>query len=541
MGVTYAQQAPSGQEVTPVKSKFRLWREDLESVLRADRFDLDDWHQAKEGLPQLETASLRAAQEFVGQPLQDAFFSLYKRQPQLADPLDGGLEPLADLIQRGMETPNWQRLRETSIGDRFAAGVGGMAFVEDVLKALPPKAKKEAQKAREQAQAAQANQGHANNLEALAEMLQGQAGQAGAGEGADPAMAEALADQAAQALAQAANAKGQAQDQVAQAAQALAQFEAEVEANEAQLMAAMNQAAGKANEKAQDAQAAMRGFALAAGGDPQNIDTTMAQAAMKAMQGNPELKQLAEMLGWAKRAARAEWRKSPRGRQKLTGYKVKELAPQDMAPQEWHAMLSDDETQALDWQRRAVDGGVIHRDFEGDEKLGRGELVIVRDESGSMTGGPHALAVALEWALLETARRDNRDFYSVPFSGWGQKHVWAAPKPGQADPQGLLEHLGHFYGGGTDIYPALVMALDLINYKGLRADVLVITDDAFGPAPDEFMARLAEVRDSCPLRVEAVVIGASGRNAEQWADKVTRLDDFLRNRDSIKTALAGVV
>ena len=86
------------------------------------------------------------------------------------------------------------------------------------------------------------------------------------------------------------------------------------------------------------------------------------------------------------------------------------------------------------------------------EKQGRGPLIIVRDESGSMAGAPHAMAVALEWALLEIARRDNRPFYSIPFSGRGQYDVWYA---GDNDAQSLAEHLAHFYNGGTEVVSAV--------------------------------------------------------------------------------------
>ena len=49
-----------------------------------------------------------------------------------------------------MTTPEWQRLRETTIGDQVAAGVGSQAFVEETLAALPEEVKKQA---REQASA----------------------------------------------------------------------------------------------------------------------------------------------------------------------------------------------------------------------------------------------------------------------------------------------------------------------------------------------------------------------------------------------------
>ena len=70
--------------------------------------------------------------------------SLFKSAPRLADPLERGLEPLADLLQRGMATPEWQRLRETTVGDQVAAGVGSQAFVEETLAALPEEMKEQA-------------------------------------------------------------------------------------------------------------------------------------------------------------------------------------------------------------------------------------------------------------------------------------------------------------------------------------------------------------------------------------------------------------
>ena len=79
-----------------------------------------------------------------------------------------------------------------------------------------------------------------------------------------------------------------------------------------------------------------------------------------------------------------------------------------------------DETLDADWLCRAVDSGILHRQYGGREQKGRGPLIVVRDESGSMGGAPHALAVALEWALLEIAIRDKRLFYSIPFSGCDQ-------------------------------------------------------------------------------------------------------------------------
>ena len=116
-----------------------------------------------------------------------------------------------------------------------------------------------------------------------------------------------------------------------------------------------------------------------------------------------------------------------------------------------------------------------------------------------MEGDPHATAVALGWALLEICRRDQRNSYSLPFSGSGQFHVWQAPRSGQPDPQGLLDHLAHFYNGGTEPYRPLLKALGLIADGNLRAHILIITDGAFDEPSDDFLKRVAEVRQPHPL------------------------------------------
>lgn len=513
----------------------RLWRTGLESTLVADRFDLVDWRDASTAIPQIASINARAGREFCGHPVQDGFFSLFKRVPHLADPIPAGLEPLADLIRRGMETPQWERLRETSTGDLVASGVGAVAFVEEVLKSLPEEIKEQAREHAQASQRALEDQRKAQALQDLAEMLRERAGQQNDGEAAAlEAQAEAVSEQASELYAE-------AQAAQEQAAQALANYQAGAEANAPQIQAALNQAAAQAQAQAADASEAARGFALAAGGDPAHIDPATAREAMEALRRNPNLDRLAELLGWARRVARAEWRKSPRARTEMVGYRVHDLRPEGMAPVEWAGLLAGDKTLEADWMRRAADGGIRHRHFEGEQEQGKGPLVIVRDESGSMGGAAHALAVAVEWALLEIARRDGRDFYSIPFSGQGQYAVWQAPRSGQPDGASLLEHLAHFYGGGTEPYRPLAQAVNLVQGADLRADILLITDAVFAVPPREFLERLGQVRQQRPLRIETVVIGADNPAALTFSDRVTCVDDLLRDREQLRGAIGGVV
>lgn len=504
-----------------------LWNKPIVSTLDVDRFDLADWQDIIQAIPKIGQADDRAANDFTGRPVQDAFFALKSADPKFADPISTGLTPLADILRRGMETPEWEQLHETSIGDNVAAGVGAHGFVEGVLRNLPQEVKEQAQKAADAQEKADELGQQADDLLEFAKML---------AEDGKQEQAEALTQQAGDLQASA--------DHFIQQAQTAAEAAAEaIEANAPQIAAACNRAADAANEKAQETSALVKAYSLAAGGDPSHVDPQMAASAMRVLQNNPNLKALAEMLGWAKRTVRAEWRKSPKGHTTLTGYRTHELQPTTMASGEYVAMVSDVEAVNLDWQRRAADSAVSHRHYEGDEQSGRGPLVMVRDESGSISGNSHALAVALEWALLEIARRDKRDFISVPFSGTGQYHIWEAPKQGKGDWASLEAHLSHFYGGGTEPYAPISAAIAEITGSDKKADIQVITDGYFDQPSEEFINQIKAEKSKRPFKVVTVVIGGSygEHNAKQFSDRVINIGNLVQDREKLRQAIADVV
>lgn len=518
----------------------QLWQiKQVESIFQADRFDLQDYMQATAAYPRLAAVNDSAARDFCGQPAQDAFLDLYKADPRPADPCPQALAPLRSLIERGRETPEYGKLRAGSIGDYVSAAVGAEVFVEGVMRALPDELKDAAQQqARAETKASETRQ----RSEAAAEMarllaeIAGEAAQSGALQKATDLQAEATVTeaQAMEAAQEAARWQAKADAAGQQAEQALNDYAP-------QIQAALNNAAARASEQAAESRTLVQGFGLAAGGDSAFVDPDSVRGIMELMRRQPNLQRLAELLGWARQMVRAEWRKSPRGHVKMTGYRAQPLQPSKMASFELARMVSPVEPVRQDWQRRAADNAVQHRHFEGESQEGRGPLVLVRDESWSMSGGSHSLAVALEWALLEIARRDNRDFISIPFSGTGQYEVWRAPKPGKADLPGLLSHLGHFFGGGTEPYQPLQAALAEIEQGKLKADVLLLTDGDFAAPPAGFLRRLAAVKAERPVKVVSVVIGSQNRQVSRFSDKVVFVNDLLADREKLRGVVGEVV
>ena len=60
-----------------------LWRDRIESVIDADRFDLDDWHTAQAALPQLRAQDESAGADFCGHPVQDAFLEYVQKRTSI--------------------------------------------------------------------------------------------------------------------------------------------------------------------------------------------------------------------------------------------------------------------------------------------------------------------------------------------------------------------------------------------------------------------------------------------------------------------------
>lgn len=105
----------------------------------------------------------------------------------------------------------------------------------------------------------------------------------------------------------------------------------------------------------------------------------------------------------------------------------------------------------------------------------------------------------------------------------------------------MLDHLSHFYNGGTEPYGPLTKALALIEDGNLRADVLIITDDEFAEPSPEFLQRLQAVKQQCPVRVVAVIIGADSAQVQTFADQVIPVSDLLADREHLRGAVAAIV
>jgi uncharacterized protein with von Willebrand factor type A (vWA) domain len=103
----------------------------------------------------------------------------------------------------------------------------------------------------------------------------------------------------------------------------------------------------------------------------------------------------------------------------------------------------------LDLMRRLVERQCLCREFDSEERVGLGPVVLVVDESGSMVGSRNESAKAIALTLAWIARKQGRWCGLVAFSGGTGHRVLSLP-PERWNQVDLLDWLQSFLGCGSD-------------------------------------------------------------------------------------------
>jgi len=467
---------------------------------------------------------------------REAWLGLYASSNPLKGEAPNGEAVLHSLFRRAEELPEWSRLRLAVGMDPIAAAFGAAHFVTDLIDKLPPEVKDALEKAQQAQDRVQDLQDQVDAAQSLAAGGCPPAPGQGEGPGMSSEQLQDLMQQIGEKLEQA---RGKATSAEQAAIDSL-------DAAQARTNQAMAQALNRSTDDLSALQKAASEFGLgwglgsAGGATRQQIEGLHNLA--EYLRKSPSVKLILESLGWAKSLVTRERRKSTRGRETFTHFKVQDLNLETLSPDELVSMIAFDPSSPvyLDFLCRALDGDLLHAQFEGDDFAGKGPIVFLRDESGSMGGARRATACALQLALMAEARRENRRFVSIPFSDIGQFEIY---DPGvRPDPQGLVSHLDKTYGGGTEPYGPLTAAIRLIREDpSLReGDILAITDGEFGKPPEAFQDELALARKEPGLKLIAVVINGRPGQAE-FADKVVMISDIVRERDRLAEAIAPLL
>lgn len=525
-----------------------------ESVFLTSNFDAQAFQEARESIPPLQEAWQKydeGGQWEQGNPTQDLFYAMLKKSPVFDDDAKPGLSPLKSIIEQTMKLPEFDKLKKRSVGNPLCAGVGAAGLVDKAMELVPD----EAQQAAKEAEQAQAKADEAEQREkqaqAMIDMLTeqfelptdvGELNELGgklehkgdaAQQGKIDAIDETLTAYDDLAQAQADGAKAQAA--VAQAVQA---FDEAMADSQAEFQAGLNQAIAETSKEAQDKAEFITQFGLAAGYDPQDIDLEVIKAAL-AVYSNKTFDDFADMIGYATSVSSSVLRQTLHGRNDKVKTRNASLNPARMTqPEKLASWGVKGQAVKADWQNRAVSGRVRHNEYDKGRKeaeASKGDIVVIRDDSGSTSGSIHSLLVSVEWQLLKHCKTEDRKFTAIPFSGSGQFHEWTPPAMGEKNVQALTDHFQLHYAGGTEPFKPILHGFDVIERNSLKADMVIMTDAQFGRPSPEFLARLADLQAVVDIRIYAVVVGPMSDDYKiDWANETINIRN-LADKNKIKS------
>lgn len=211
-------------------------------------------------------------------------------------------------------------------------------------------------------------------------------------------------------------------------------------------------------------------------GEPGSSDVNAIAATFKAAKGNPALLRICSLAGKLRQLAQGLHKaRSKTGFEEVTGLEsggdISRVIPTELM------RLGIPELE-MDFLRRFAESQCLCRELEADERVGLGPIVIVIDESGSMTGPRNESAKAIALTLAWIARKQGRWCGLVAFSGDSGHRVLALP-PGRWNQVQLYSWLEAFLGMGSDQdVPTSEMSAIFSEIGALagKTDLIYVTD-----------------------------------------------------------------
>ncbi len=272
-------------------------------------------------------------------------------------------------------------------------------------------------------------------------------------------------------------------------------------------------------------------------GEPGSNDPRAIAELYKRVRNDPGLKRISELAGRFRRVAASKQRqKVSHGLDDVVGVEpggdIGRLLPSELV------RLAVPELE-LDTLRRIVERQTLCREHHAVEPVGKGPILIVCDESGSMEGSKAHTAKALALALAWVARQQRRWCGLIAFSGKSGERLLALP-PGRWDEVALCDWLSAFIGHGSDLDVPIEELPRM--YKEIGAppgvtDLVMITDARCRILP-ELKNHFLDWRRATRVRAVALVIGSPPGDLEGVCDEVHRVSAIDPAGDAVGRVLS---
>lgn len=244
----------------------------------------------------------------------------------------------------------------------------------------------------------------------------------------------------------------------------------------------------------------------------------------------PEVRQITELFGRLRNSMWAE-------RAEIEGVGVE---PYDVEFGSDVTRLVGSELLAMEipglFEARLGDAALALYAMRGEDRAGRGGIVLCVDASGSMRA-PHQgytrelWASALKLFLLQTALREDRAMHVIDFGGESELQYHRFVDGSERTPLQVLEAASTWYGYGTNFNQPLRKAVEILAHEGDRdCDVVFVSDGECQVGP-RVLERYRRATKSRRVRTWGVQVGRSPGGLPAFCDRVIKITDLTSGRE----------
>ena len=271
-------------------------------------------------------------------------------------------------------------------------------------------------------------------------------------------------------------------------------------------------------------------------GDPGSLDPRAVAEACRRARTDLTLRRICERAGRFRRVARSrQRRKATHGVDEVVGVTPGDDLARLLATELTRLADPDFELDAL---RRLSEKAAFCRELRTVEPVGRGPVIVVVDESGSMQGDKAETAKGLALAVAWVARRQRRWVGLVAYSGDSGERLLTLP-PGRWDEAALADWVVAFLGRGSTLDVPVRELPDYYRRLGAppgRTDVLIVTD-AKCHIPAALRAPFLAWKTAARVRVVSLVVGAEPGDLAGISDEAHTVTSLAADADPVGRAL----
>lgn len=495
-------------------------------TIKFDRWDQEDTKRLMKEMKEFRVEKdLFCDNVDTGGPFwEDMHRALFKVDPEPTN--DARLRPTFQIngVVRDemMKLPEYSELRLMGCeGDDVAAAMG-VITMRPAVETIFDRLEKEMEKAKEleelmqQCAMAFAGMGGASDEEGEGE---GEGGEPGDQPGSGWGLVKALMNTAGQGR-EAIDYQQKAKEMQERIDQARQDLQNDLDQKRPTVRQGMKEALKEALDDAEKMQSAADSWGMDPGQWQRMDPATRLHWAKRLRQNNQKLEKMAALIGPMKRLAMSkQQRKINNAREEIydisKGNDLARLLPVQTATLH-HPVLK------ADFLRKFTERSLLQYELRGTEKLGKGGIIYLDDNSGSMMGDREVWAKAVGIALLTIAKSQKRSFYGIHFGSSYEISEWDFTTPEDYNPEKVMQYAEQFFSGGTDFMTPLTRAKELLQEEfdregAVKGDIVFATDGACN-VNDKWFDDFKADQNRLGFRVFGITIG--GHPSDEPLNKI---------------------